>query len=427
MKKISTLLLAAILVATIGQAQTYSVTSNKTWSSSYPTSCINCTFNISSGVTLTIDRNITLQNAKFTGGNIIVNNNTINLQTSGGGKTYFTNTDVVVNNASSITASSPVYITNSVFTFNGTSKFTTQNLLELTNSRLNFYGNANYLATGGPVNLKANSMMVAGDGLLSSRAYLYFNGPLLSLYDNSALIIANNNNYYFNWHTYYAADLSKMITTTGNNKNCGTGFPNSCSTPIVYGPVNLMPSGLSVGNSLPVVLSDFSVRPNNSHIELSWTTDMESNTARFEVERSTDGVKWTTIATIAAKGNSSIVSKYASVDKTPAAGINYYRLKMVDLDNSHDFSEVKSIKTIASANVRVYPNPAKDVVNISLPATAASLRFLNTAGQILHERRSVNGNSTISIDVTNYNAGTYMVQVINTDGTSRNNVLLIAK
>jgi hypothetical protein len=427
MKKISTLLLAAILVATIGQAQTYNVTTNKTWSSSYPTSCNNCTFNISNGVMLTIDRNITLQNAKFIGGNITVNNNTINLQTSGGGKTYFTNTNVVVNNASSITASSPAYITNSVFTFNGTSKFTTQNLLEMTNSRLNFYGNANYLATGGPVNLKANSMMVAGDGLLSSRAYLYFNGPLLSVFDNSALIVANNNNYYFNWSPYFAADLFRLNFTTSNNKNCGTGFPNSCSMPVVYGPVNLMPSGLSVGNSLPVVLSDFSVRLNNSQVELSWTTDMESNSARFEVERSTDGVKWTTIATITAKGNSSIVTKYASVDKTPAAGINYYRLKMVDLDNTHDFSEVKSIKTIASANVRVYPNPAKDVVNISLPATAALVRFLNTAGQILQERKSVNGNSTISIDVTNYNAGTYMVQVINTDGTSRNNVLLIAK
>lgn len=427
MKKISTLLLPAILVATIGQAQTYNVTTNKTWSSSYPTSCINCTFNISDGVTLTIDRNITLQNAKFNGGNITVNDNTVTLQTSGGGKTYFTNTTATVNNASRIISSSPLYITNSVFTFKGTSKLTTQNLLEMVNSRLNFYGDANYLATGGPVNLKNNSMMVAGDGLLSSKAYLYFNGPLLNVFDNSALIIANNNNYYFNWSPYSAADLSKMIVTTSNNKNCGTGFPNSCSMPVVYGPVNLMPSGISVGNFLPVVLSDFSVRLNNSQVALTWTTDMESNSARFEVERSIDGVKWTTIATVAAKGNSGIASKYASVDKTPAAGINYYRLKMVDLDNTYDFSEVKSIKTITSDNVRVYPNPAKDIVNISLPATAASVRFLNTAGQILQERKSVNGNSTISIDVTNYNAGNYMVQVINTDGTSRNNVLLIAK
>src|SRR5687768_11076029 len=236
MKKISTLLLATILVSTIGQGQTYNVTSNKTWSSSYPTSCNNCTFNISNDVTLTIDRNITLQNAKFIGGNITVNNNTINLQTSGGGKTYFTNTTVVVNNASSITASAPVYITNAVFTFNGTSKFTTQNLLELTNSRLNFYGNANYLATGGPINLKANSTMVAGDGLLSSRAYLYFNGPLLTVFDNSALIVANNNNYYFNWSPYFSADLFRLNFTTSNNKNCGTGFPNSCSMPVLYGP-----------------------------------------------------------------------------------------------------------------------------------------------------------------------------------------------
>ena len=121
------------------------------------------------------------------------------------------------------------------------------------------------------------------------------------------------------------------------------------------------------------------------------------------------------------------MNTYNFTDPAAAIGLTYYRLKMVDLDNTYDFSGVQSIKTIASANVRVYPNPAKDVVNISLPATAASVRFLNTAGQILQERKSVNGNSTISIDVSNYNAGTYMVQVIHTDGSNRNSVLLIAK
>jgi hypothetical protein len=45
----------------------------------------------------------------------------------------------------------------------------------------------------------------------------------------------------------------------------------------------------------------------------------------------------------------------------------------------------------------------------------------------LQERRSTAGNATVSFDVSSYSAGTYMIQVIQTDGSSRNNMLLIAK
>jgi hypothetical protein len=427
MKKISTLLIAMLLVAfTVKSGTVYNVTSNKNWSSNYPINCVNCTFNISAGVTLTIDRNITLQNPVFNGGNVIVTDYQVNLQTSGG-TSYFNNIKFTFNNDSRFNGPAPIVITNSTFTFKGSSRMNSQQLFELVNSRLNFYGDSYLLATGGPVNLKNNSLIVAGDGAMSSDAHVQILGPLMTLFDNSALIMANYNNYYYNWSPYYGADANKWTFTFINALNCGSGRPHSCSMPVVYGPVNIMPIGVSAGNSLPVLLSDFSANLINNQTALTWTTDQENNSNRFEVERSSDGTTWTTIASIAAKGNSSVQNKYAYTDRTPVTGINYYRLKMIDMDNTFEYSEVKSVRAAFSANVRVYPNPAGNFVHVSLPAATSAVRLLNTAGQVLQERKSIAGTSTVSFDVSSYSAGTYMIQVIQTDGSARNNMLLIAK
>lgn len=427
MKQISTLVIALILVTGIARAQTtYNVTSNKNYNGNYPASCTNCTFNISNGVTLTIDRAVTLQNPVINGGTVKVEKD-LTIQTSANKSSYLNNTRInVYGNNVKFNSSAPLYLTNTTITFYDKSYFNPQNLLELSNSRINFYDNSYMYATGGPVNLKQNSLLVAGDGTSSSKAYLDFGGPQLNLYGNSAIIVAGNSNYYANWSSYRAVDENRNITTTNNNKNCGSGFPNTCKQQYVYGPVNLVASGVMQGNLLPVKLGDFTARSKNNQTELIWVTEQESNTARFEVERSIDGTNWSTIATVTAKGNSSIQSKYSVTDKTPAAGINYYRLKMVDMDNTYEYSEVKSVRTEAMSNVRVYPNPATSAVNISLPASATHVRLLNTAGVVMQERK-VTGNSTVSLVTSNYTAGTYMVQVISADGSSKNSALLITK
>src|SRR5882672_10930687 len=74
MKKICTLLLFVLMMlAYNSEAQTtYTVNANTSWNGTYPTSCTSCTFNISTGVTLTIDKNITCATCTFNGGNISI-------------------------------------------------------------------------------------------------------------------------------------------------------------------------------------------------------------------------------------------------------------------------------------------------------------------------------------------------------------------
>lgn len=430
--KISTLFTTLLMIslATLTQAQTtYNITANRTWqnnnNSAYPSNCVKCTFNISSGVTLTIDRNVTCQSCTFNGGDIKMDNNTLTLQTN---TNYFNNTTFTTTNNSKIQVSAPIKITNSVFTLKDKTEFNPQQLIELTNSRINLYGKSFFNATGGPVNLKDNSGIMVGDGTLASTAYVYINGPQLNIYDYSAVVLSNHNNYYFNWNNYYGAATNTSYSTKVNTMNCGSGYPHTCSMPYLWGRVSLTGTGVLNYDYLPVKLTNFEVKPlNNNTIVLTWKTQQEANSDYFSIERSTDGLTWKQVGQVAAKGNSTIVVAYAFTDATPAAGTAHYRLKMVDLDNTFMYSEIKTVRSGTIKNVSVYPNPTHDVVNVSVTNNAKKVLLIQMSGQIMQEKAVTGNAAIISFPVQTYAAGSYMVQVINEDGTRENKMVLINK
>lgn len=436
MKTICTLLVAVVAVLINGTTQaqtTYTINTSRTWSNNnneaIPSTCVNCTINIASGATLTIDQNLTLRNCSFNGGTVSMTNKTMTLQTvNSNGTTYFTGTTLLVYGSSVITGSAPIVMTNSTFKFYNSAKFNPQQLLDLTNSKIFFYDNSYLLSTGGPINLKSNSMLVAGDGSLSSAAYLYINGPTLNVYDASSVMLGNNNNYYFNWNAYFAGSTNTWYNTKVNTLNCGSGYPNSCRMPYVYGPSTINGSGVSGVYTLPIVMSEFAATLLNNHtVSLTWTTLQESNASHFVIERSTDGLQWNAAGTVTAKGNTAMASKYSFVDVNPADGKNFYRLKLVDLDGTYEYSIVKMVQHTASQNISVYPNPAQTFVNVSVPKsnTAATVRLLNTTGQVLQERSVTGG--IVSLPVQNYTAGTYFIQVVKADGFKQNSLVLIGK
>ena len=110
---------------------------------------------------------------------------------------------------------------------------------------------------------------------------------------------------------------------------------------------------------------------------------MEKNSARFEVQRSSSGQEFSTIATVVANGNSSQPIIYAALDETAPPTTLYYRLRQVDRDGTYAFSPVATVVgTEAAGKVMLYPNPAHSC--ISFPAAAATpYRVLNQLGQPL--------------------------------------------
>lgn len=443
MKRSILLILTLISISAFAQT-TYSITTSGKWSSSIPTSCINCTINISNNKVLSIDQGVTCMNCTITGGSITDSNQTLSLLYAGSQTTtYFQGTTLnVYGNNGNVSVNAPLSLTNSIFTFYNNSKITTSYEVDLNASRINLYDTSSMTTNGGSgtaINLINNSHIVIGNGSQTSKSSLLVNGPTLTLYDNSSVAVGNNNNTYQNWasYTYYPsatanAHAAKTYSTQNNTVACGTGYPHSCGNPYVYGPSTIASSGVVPGNTLPIVMEDFSTMLNNDQtVTLDWSTALEVNSSHITIQRSADGESWDEIGTVQAKGNSAITTAYSFNDEHPLTGNNFYRLQLVDLDGSFTYSEEKAIRTSTIGAVTFFPNPARDYVNVSLgnairTSESVNVRLISLGGQVMQEQRTTAAAGTVvSFRVSNYAAGVYILSVAGEDGTKETRELVI--
>lgn len=444
MKQIRTLFTVVLMILTYNsQAQTtYTVSSNKSWNGTYPTTCSTCTFNISSGVTLTIDKNIVCNTCTFNGGNIAItqdvvcqpctfSNNTISLNNKelkpNSSTSSFSSVTFSATGSADILANSAVNITNSTFTFNNTSFFKNNGgQLALSGSSLNFYDDAYFLANAGPVNLSSTSRLIAGSGTITSNAYIKMNGPTLNIYDNSSISIKNKNNYYFNWGSYNSPTNSTSYSTSSNSMNCGGANPHACSAPSVYGCATLSSSGASACTVLPVSLNNFAAEYISNHVELTWSTAEEINFDHFVIERSPDAGSWQSLGTVYSK-YSSIGNTYYFTDGAVLSNTTYYRLRIVDKDGKISYSKIININTGDITNqVSIFPNP---IINLTFnlkfsSPDAAIVNVFTIEGKLLFNA-SLQGQTQYQLKLPSSAAsGNYLlVQVISRGKTNVFNIL----
>ena len=121
----------------------------------------------------------------------------------------------------------------------------------------------------------------------------------------------------------------------------------------------------SIGTSsviLPLQSIKFAGIKAAGYNQLTWQTTGEQNTRSFELESSTDGIIFNLKASIEAKGSGN--NSYRYNDATPFVGRIFYRLKVIDTDGKFTYSNVVLITGEKQPLVTLFPNPARDVVNI---------------------------------------------------------------
>jgi hypothetical protein len=87
---------------------------------------------------------------------------------------------------------------------------------------------------------------------------------------------------------------------------------------------------------LPLKLIDFGSRNVEDTTILSWRTENETNFSHFEIEKSENGLIFKKIGFTWPNSEN---ANYQFIDKSPIVAINYYQLKMVDLDGSFEYSK----------------------------------------------------------------------------------------
>lgn len=161
---------------------------------------------------------------------------------------------------------------------------------------------------------------------------------------------------------------------------------------------------------LPVDLLYFKAEIQIKVVWITWATSSEVDNDRFEIERSINGVDFSTIGEIKGMGTTITTTLYHYTDFTPAVGNNYYRLKQFDKDGKMKISQVRVVNYNTKNNLTVFTNLSSNELiiqkNNNFPI---QVQIYNTAGQMLIDKKSVL-NST-HIDIANLSSGFYNVIV----------------
>lgn len=141
---------------------------------------------------------------------------------------------------------------------------------------------------------------------------------------------------------------------------------------------------------LPITLLNFEGSYKDKVIKFEWSTASEKNNAYFEIERSNNGINYTSLGPVPSKaylGNSSTKLDYTSYDNEPAKGINYYRLKQVDFNNTFSYSPVISVSSPVDGKHKtsLYPNPNGGEFTIETGEKGKiELEIINHLGKIVY-------------------------------------------
>lgn len=174
----------------------------------------------------------------------------------------------------------------------------------------------------------------------------------------------------------------------------------------------------AAGAPLPVNFANVKAYSKGTGVQLDWSNMTETDVLNYVVERSSNGVDFSTVANVMAKQNDGGKADYGFYDATPAA-VNYYRIKSLEGNNTKKYSVVVKVDTKAvKADVVLYPNPVTGNT-LSLQATALdkgqyTVRVMSVNGQQVYAKSMTHagGAVTSSIELpSTVKPGMYTLQI----------------
>jgi carboxypeptidase T len=146
--------------------------------------------------------------------------------------------------------------------------------------------------------------------------------------------------------------------------------------------------------------------------ELDWEVFMNDEYEYFEVEKSKDGIQFSSIAVI--KEN----APYKHTDNNPFIGNNYYRIKKVDKTGKAAYSKVISIfLNPEGSNLVIYPNPASNELRISMSGVQTSPVVIEIADMLGHivYKKQYTGNTLdgLKVNTNSLAPNMYIIRIFN--------------
>ncbi|MCF0049370.1 PQQ-dependent sugar dehydrogenase [Dyadobacter sp. LJ53] len=172
-------------------------------------------------------------------------------------------------------------------------------------------------------------------------------------------------------------------------------------------------------SQLPVTLVDFTGAYGNEGVKLSWTTSSEEDFREFEVEQSFNAVQFDKVGTVNGE-NATSGSEYTFSHAVNLNSDLYYRLKMIDKDDSFEYSKIIVVKSEdAMSGNFVRPSLISGgTIDLEINEPFNKIELISTSGKVFMSQEISGKNGSFSIPLRETSTGIYIVRL-----TGRNKVI----
>ena len=170
--------------------------------------------------------------------------------------------------------------------------------------------------------------------------------------------------------------------------------------------------------ALPIELTSLEAKTTDKGVQIKWTTASEENNDYMAVERSADGRRFAEIGRVKGAGTTLEPQEYNFTDPAPRIGVNYYRLRQVDMDGTMDYTHIVQATVGANTkigNLKVTPTVGRggveQFVDLSaFPEGEVTLQVWDQVGRLVMQQDAVAG-AKVQLNTTQLQSGLYFVRI----------------
>jgi hypothetical protein len=225
----------------------------------------------------------------------------------------------------------------------------------------------------------------------------YFDGELNGFTENSLVLFKSDNT--INWSVQ---GFTSRDATSNFVEKTGVGSFSRWTLS-------------SINNPLPVRFILFAAKCEGNQVLITWKTAQEQNSSHFNLEKSTDGSRWTVIGNLPAAGNSNTESSYFFTDNNPGQN-GYYRIAEYDLDGRVQYTSILRASCDAKDEFSLWPNPLLDMAYINIVTGNQSqvmIKVFDSKGALIKVQKAnvLRGSNQLSVDMRSLANGVYLLSV----------------
>ncbi len=230
-------------------------------------------------------------------------------------------------------------------------------------------------------------------------------------------------------------DLILNITADCNSSFDLAGWSSPGGGGSICGPGSGAALPAKFNNPLPVELISFKGGWERENVLLKWATASEENFSHFEIQKFNNSeTEWRTISIVrGAEENTLTEQNYSYLDDN-AIHRNYYRLKMVDKDETYEYSKIITINSIKdNQGVSISPNPSFGVINFNITSKSSTIRngllsVVDINGKTIESmliELDSNESMEFRMDLRELPAGVYFYSLVSSEGIDSGKIRII--